>query len=108
MAQTVAQTWPVGTDHKVVLSGLKDDAGNYINDASVAGVMKDANGNVVNNGDNIQFTLVGGSTTGDYMGIVPYNADLLDGRTYTLEITAVKDNRRVLARMTRDAAYVIV
>ena len=113
MAQTVTQLWPVGTDHKVVLSGLKDDAGNYINDATVTAVMKDSNGNVVSNGNTISFSLVndptnGPSATGDYQGIVPYNVDLLDGRTYTLEITAIKGARRVLVKMTRDAAYVTV
>jgi hypothetical protein len=101
---TANQIWPINTDAKVVLSGLKDDAGAYIEDAAVVGTMKDENGNVVANATNLNFEYVGAN--GVYSVIIPSNADILPERTYTFFITAVKAARKALLKMTRQAAYI--
>src|ERR1035437_5949039 len=98
MAGTVTQTWPIGTDCKVTIRGLKDDTGMGIADATVTGVLKAANGTPVVNADSITFDAIG---AGDYEGLVSDLAELLDGRPYTLEITAVKDDKKLLAKVVR-------
>lgn len=112
MADNVTQVWAIQTDNKVLLSGLQDDAGTIIADATVTGVLKDEAGNAVGNATNLTFVAVT-ETPGDYQTTIPYNADLLADRTYTLEITAVKldeinGNMRAFLKMTRDAAFVTV
>ena len=103
MAGTVTQTWPIGTDCKVTIRGLKDDTGMGIADATVTGVLKAANGTPVVNADSITFTAKG---AGDYEGLVASDAELLDGRQFTLEITAIKDDKTLFAKVARAAAYV--
>jgi hypothetical protein len=89
----------------VTLSGLKDDAGAYVNDATVTAVMKDKDGIVVTNASSVTFTYVAASS-GVYEAILPYNIDTLDGREYTLFITAVAGIRRAQLTMKRKAAYI--
>lgn len=101
---TVNQVWPVNTDCKVVLSGLKDDQGAYIENASVVGVLKDANGNVVNYASSITFTYSG--PNGMYVAIIPNNADIIAGRDYTFYITATAGARKALLKMTRTAQFI--
>lgn len=101
---TVNQIWPINTDCKVVLSGLKDDSGAYIDNASVAGTLKDGQGNNVANAQNLSFSYKG--PNGVYEVIIPSNADILDGRDYTFFITATAGARKALLKMTRKAAYI--
>ena len=90
---------------QVAITGVKDDAGNLINDGTVTAVLKDSTGNPVTNANALTFAYVA-SSDGNYSGIVPHNADLLDGRDYTLEITIVKDGKQALLQITRTAAYI--
>ena len=78
MADTV-EIWPIGTDAKVLISGVADDTGAFINDATVTGVLKDNTGNPVTNATALTFTYIT-SSDGNYWCVIPYNADLLDGR----------------------------
>jgi len=104
---TVGQVWPVATDCKVVLSGLKDDSNNYINNATVTGTMVDANGITVTNGSNITFTYDAGSN-GQYEAVVPYNIGTVNGQTYTLNIQAINGSKRALLQMQRQAAFIAI
>ena len=103
MADTV-EIWPIGTDAKVLISGITDDAGAFINDATVTGILKDASGNPVTNASALTFTYITASS-GNYSGIIPYNADLLDGRVYTLVLTVVDGGAHALINITRNAGY---
>ena len=85
-------------------AGLKDDTGTYVNNATVTGTFVDSTNAPVTNATSITFTLITDSTTGDYVGAVAHNADFLDGRTYTLKITANMSGILAYATMTRDAA----
>jgi hypothetical protein len=97
-------SWPIGTDCKVVISGVKDDTGAIIVDAVVTGVLKQTDtGAAVNNASALTFTAVGDAS---YWVLIPNNADLLDGRSYTLEVTALKSGRKLFAKITKDAAFV--
>ena len=98
------EVWPINSDAKVLITGISDDQGNYINNATIVGVMKDANGIEIVNADNIAFTLVPDSN-GDYVGIVPHNADLLNGRKFTLEITITSGTIQCVILVTRIAKY---
>jgi len=100
----VVAVWPVGTDFKVQISGLQDDTGTYVNTATVTGAFVDSTGAPVTGATEITFALVTGSVVGDYVGAVANNADFLDGRTYTLNITANMAGILAFATMTRDAA----
>lgn len=104
MAEGVTQIWPIGTDCKVTILGVKDDSGAYINDGVVTGSLKDASGNAVANATGIEFLYVADSD-GNYEAVIPNSADLLEGREYTLHVTAEKDGIRALAHMTREAQY---
>lgn len=101
---TVNQVWPINTDCKVVLSGLKDDSGAYIDNASVVGTLKDAQGNNVANAQALNFGYKG--PNGVYEVIIPNNADILADREYTFYITATSGARKALLKMTRTAAYI--
>src|ERR1035437_7303065 len=103
MAGTVTQVWPIGTDYKVTIRGLKDDTGMGIADATVTGVLKQSNGTPVVNADSITFTVKG---AGDYEALIEADAELQDGRNFTLEITAIKDDKTLFAKVTRAAAFV--
>ena len=104
MAESL-KIWPIGTDHKVVLRGAKNDAGEFINHGTVTAIMKDANGNVVANASMIVFDYIAESD-GDYEAIIPHNADLLPDREYTLHITAIKDGKQAAFRMIRMAGHI--
>jgi hypothetical protein len=101
---TVNQIWPIGTDCKVVLSGLKDDAGAYVNDATVTANLVNTQGANVTNGTNITFTGLG--SNGQYEAVLPYTLDLTADAEYTLNILAVAGNKRALLKMARRAAYI--
>lgn len=101
---TANQIWPIGTDARVVLSGLKDDAGAYIDDATVVGTMKDANGNVVSGAAEVSFTHT--APNGVYSAIVPSDAAFLPDRSYTLFILATSGPRKAMLKMTRSAAHI--
>jgi len=103
MAEMVKQIWPVGTDCKIVIRGLRDDAGTGISDAVVSGILKQATGVPVANAANLTFTANG---SGDYFTIVPHDAELQDGKPYTMDIIAVKGSKRLFAKVTRNAAFV--
>ena len=103
MAETV-EIWPIGTDAKVLITGVKDDGGAYINDGTVTGVLKDINDNVVLNGAEIAFTYMA-SSNGNYAGIVAHDVDFLEDRDYTLELTIVKGDVQALIKITRTARY---
>ena len=104
MAETL-KIWPIGTDHKVVIRNVRNDAGEFINGGDITAIMKDANGNVVANASLIIFSYIVDSD-GDYEAIIPYNADLLEDREYTLHFTAIKDGMRASPKMTRTAATI--
>ena len=102
---TANQVWPIGTDCKVVLSGLKDDAGAYVNDATVVGNLVGLNDAAVTNGSAISFTYIPASN-GQYEAVIPYNAGTLSGLDYTFVIVATKGAKRATLKMTRPAQYI--
>ena len=102
---TVGQVWPVATDCMITLSGLKDDQGNYINNATVTGNLVDSNNVAVTNGSNIAFTYVA-SSNGQYQAVLPYNAATQNGQSYTMNILAISGSKRAMLVMQRQAAYI--
>lgn len=102
---TANQVWPIGTDCKVVLSGLKDDTGAYVNDATVVSNLVGLNDAAVTNGSGISFSYIEGSN-GQYEALIPYNVNVVSGTEYTLVIVATKGAKRATLKMTRPAEYI--
>ena len=108
MASGLAQTWPINTDCKVTLTGLKDDAGLPIPGATITAVLNDHVGNPVAGAgptDNLAFTPISG---GDYYMYLSHTitALLVDGQSYTLVIKAVSVTRQLNANISRAAAMI--
>ena len=78
--------WDIGTDNLVRVRGLRDPITEiYINDATVAGVLEDSDGDAVSGGT-VTFAYRNASN-GDYDGILQDTAALTENANYTLGLT---------------------
>lgn len=94
----------VGTDNKITITGLKDDDGVNVTDATFTGDLSrcDTGGAV---GSSITFSSVGG--TNDYEGELPASASLVEGKYYQMIATAENASGKKLAiKIKRIARYV--
>jgi hypothetical protein len=94
----------IETTNKVTIHGIKDSAGVYMNDATMQGTLYNKNA-VVENGSNLTFSLVSGSVTGDYEGILPHTLALTENTSYDLYLTAARSGVQMTVRVRRTAKY---
>jgi hypothetical protein len=100
----VSGNWFISTDNSVHLTGLADETGGFLNDATVTGVMKDRKGRVVPGLETITFTYVP-SSNGNYDGVVPANDLLKPNNEYDLFVVAVAGGRKFTGQARLPAAY---
>ena len=93
----------VGEDNLVQWLGMTSSVdGSYINDATVAGVLKRQSGEIV--ADGITLAYVAGSN-GDYRGEIDQSITLVHNARYTLELSAESQSREGFRRIECQAFY---
>jgi hypothetical protein len=98
-------SWWIDTDNCVQITGLKDVVTDqYVNDATVTGVLTDKNGNTVTGAGSLSFEYISGSN-GNYAGEIPSTVTLTEGEQYTLTITAMGGGFKLTVKITRRSAY---
>jgi hypothetical protein len=99
--------WCIGTDVKVVLEGLADESGGYINDATLLCTLRDTKGVNVVGAINVAFNYVA-TSNGNYEGILPNTLSLIEGRNYDLigVFTNPANSRKMTVRVRRAAKYI--
>lgn len=93
----------VATDTQITVQGLKDTSGQYVNDATVTGVLKDRAGKIVTGCDHLVFVNVADSD-GDYTGTIPATAPLKEASEYDLVLSCTKSDHRMTITYRRSAA----
>jgi len=93
----------IASDNIVTLTDLLDDAGAYVNTATVAGKLFDVTASTTL----ATFTLTSSSTTGDYSGTLSSTDtdSLTAGKTYLLQITASTTASTLVKRQEHCAHY---
>jgi hypothetical protein len=100
-------TFFVGSDTKVYLENIKDDQGQFVNNATVVGTLKDTNGVAVVGVGPISFAYVSGSD-GTYLGVVPAAAQLVERHEYDLFAQISAGGKLAVYRMRRRAIQLAV
>lgn len=96
----------IGTDQRIRLVGLVDEAGAFINDATVTADLFDSKSLKLTDGV-IQMTHVAGSN-GDYDGILPHTVSpMTAGSQPFLLITASKGGLQMQVKLQRTAQYLM-
>ncbi len=72
----------------------KSAAGGYLNAATVTATVKDRTGATVSGASAIPLTLVAGSVTGDYEGVIDDSVVLVEDQQYLVVISAVQAGKR--------------
>lgn len=93
----------IASDTLVSLYALYNSlTGDYVNDATVSGVLKDADGEVLSS-----FSLTATGTGGNYNGVIPASVtdDLTEGGIYTVAITAVSGSNQRVFQLQDVASY---
>ena len=99
----MTERWWVNSDNAVRVVGLRNQvSGEYINNAAVTGVLKDADGNVII--PSVAFVYVADSD-GDYIGQIPAGTALVVGQVYRLYITAISSGLQLYIEVEREADY---
>ena len=93
----------IGTDTQISIKGLKDVNGQYVNNATVVGVLQDRTGKVVVGCENLSFSYVI-DRNGEYVGVIPATSALKESTEYDLVITCTNSNRRMTITYRRSAA----
>jgi hypothetical protein len=97
--------WIIGTDHALLVEGLRDAvSGAAINDATITGSLRDAQGELVSGASAISFAYRAASS-GDYVGTLSNAAALEENRPYTLQIIATAGSFQRTWRLTRTARH---
>ena len=100
MAQN--EHWWIGSDVTVKATVWDEQAEVYLDDATVMGVLKDAEGDAVSGASSITFASTGAN--GEYVGTIPDTVSLTNGEQYTLEITTTAaSGEKELTHVTRTA-----
>ena len=97
--------WCISTDVKVILEGLRDEAGGLINDATMVATLKDTKKVDVVGAVNVPFSYVALSD-GNYEGILPNTLTLKEGADYDLYCDFTHNGRKMLVRLRRKAKYI--
>jgi hypothetical protein len=99
--------WFLGTDTHIHLTGLKDKDGNFLNAATVTGVLCDTHAVPLPGVSPVTFSYVAASS-GNYDGLLPSTVTLKEGRDYDMLVTAVNNGRTMQARIRRKAKRIDV
>lgn len=96
----------VDTDNNVSLTGLNNDDGSYVNNATVRATVYEANGSTEVSGQSWPVTLnYQSGTDGNYSGVIDDAASLVDGAYYWVEITAEHGATKSTWRNLEQASY---
>jgi hypothetical protein len=95
-------TFVVGSDTYVVVRGLKDYQGNFVNNATVTGVLQNGAGVPVTGVGAITFTYVPDSN-GDYDAVIPSTAAYENMKIHQLILTVVSGDKTLITKVRRIA-----
>lgn len=94
----------IGNDHRITLTGLKDEDGNLVTGATVTARLLEADAETEVSGVSWPTTLSddGG---GDYSGVLDDAASLEKGKAYYLEVKAVSGSTQAVWRQVQKAQF---
>lgn len=92
----------VGNDHRVEVTGLKDDDGNVITGATVTATVYESDGTTEVSGVTWPITL-SDEGSGTYGGTLSTDADIKENTRYIVNIKAVSGNTEALWRQNEPA-----
>lgn len=100
-AVTTPDSFLIGTDHSVTVSGVKDEAGTLVTGATFTGTLYDRKGTAIASG--LTFTE---TAAGTYKATLVNSVALRENEIYNLVGVAVKAGVQLTLRIRRRADYV--
>jgi hypothetical protein len=92
------------TDTEITMKGLKDTAGEYVNDATVTATLHPRGGGAALDNSAIAFSYISGSN-GDYRAVLPSNVPLQACREYDMNVVCLHGGRQLTLLVRRRADY---